>query len=124
MRRILTTLCAALVLNGCTPTGPDNTTDLTWTMRNGCSNSIDLKFFDRTNGGAWPNAAQVYVLDRGEEKEYRLECRVDAQICYGASLRSNHNFYWGVSAANDQGCQGCCRTCGRTDPTPISLDCN
>ncbi len=127
--RIAVSFAMALVVAlfaGCTtPTGPDTigTTDLTWVFRNSCSSPVELKFFDKTNGGAWPNQSQVWVLDGGQQNSYELKCRKQAQICFGANLRSNSNYYWGVSVSNNQGCEGCCRVCGEADPTPISLTC-
>jgi hypothetical protein len=78
---------AVTVLAGCTsPTAPDtiDITDLMSVLRNSCSSSIELKFFDRTNGDAWPKQSPVWVLDSDQQNSYELKCRKQAQICFGA----------------------------------------
>jgi len=125
MKRMIIALTLLLAASCSSPTAPDtiNTTGMTWVIQNACSGTVNVKFFDRTNGGAWPNSSQVYLLDAGDERTFKIECREGAQVCFGATLRSNQSYYWGVSTSNDQGCEGCCSACGRGDPTPRSLQC-
>jgi hypothetical protein len=52
------------------------------------------------------------TLNSEDEQNYKLNCNRGGKICYGASLRSNYSYIWGVSANGNQGCIGCCSTCG------------
>jgi len=121
-------LCLLVVVacGGCdgeTGVGPTlpSTDTMTWDVKNSCTGSADLRFFDRTNGVVFPSNTQSYLLDPGDRQSYKLKCNSNANICYGASLKSNPRFYWGVAVDNSQGCQGCCHVCDGSDPTPISL---
>jgi hypothetical protein len=132
MNRILTIVCLALSasLAGCgpspiSPEGPlgSKTDTLTWEFINSMNTQIDLRFFDINYGAWYPSRSHVYVLEPGDDKTYRLDCNKGATICYGASVRSNHNQFWGRSVDNDQSCgsQGCCHTCDGATLTAISL---
>ena len=132
MNRILTIVCVVLTasLAGCgaSPISPEGslaskTDTLTLKFINSIKTQIDLRFFDITYGAWYPSRARVYVLDPGDDETYRLDCNEGATICYGASVRSNHNLFWGRGVDNDQSCGslGCCHACNGATLTAISL---
>jgi hypothetical protein len=121
----------ALSMTGCgtggtPPDGPlgSNTAETTFDITNSCSqaSSVSLRFFDETNGGVWPSSSTVYTLNDGAEQSYQLKCNKGDNICYGASLSTNANFYWGEGINNGLGCTDCCSSCG-TGHTPTTLTC-
>ena len=85
---------------------------LVWPLEDSCNDGFDMevRFFDRTNGGVWPGSGEVYVL-RGDDT-YRLACTPGARVCYGARARNSpYTNYWGVGLDGDEGCDRCCYTC-------------
>jgi len=108
---------------GTPPMGPEpvEPKNVTWDVTNSVGSAISLKFFDRTTGAVWPGSTTYWALDAGERQTYKLSCNKDSQICFGAALSKNRNYYWGVGLDNRSGCQGCCHVCGSGDPTPLSL---
>jgi hypothetical protein len=53
-------------------------------MTNSYGSRIDLKFFDETTNGVWPDSVGHYYIDAGQTLSYPLACSPGDQICYGA----------------------------------------
>lgn len=119
---------AAVGLHGCSgsPTQPASggTVRMTLAYENACAGPVDLKFFDRTNGTIWPDASSSYEIASQQRRTFNLDCRSQAQVCYGASERANTSHYWGVGLDNTQSCADCCVSCGQTAPPVKVLVCN
>lgn len=119
---------AAISLHGCggstTSPGSANTVRMTLDYQNACSGPIDLKFFDRTNAVVWPDASSSYEIASQQRRSFDLNCRNQAQVCYGASERANTSHYWGVGIDNTQSCSDCCVVCGQTPPPVKVLTCS
>jgi hypothetical protein len=88
------------------------TANLIWTVRDRCFNgeSIQLRFFDRTDRLLWPTPTTVYVLTQGNDQVHNLMCTKGARICYGAN-QPTHQLYWGVDIDNSKTCTTCCFVC-------------
>lgn len=99
------------------------TDTLTWSLTNSINASVDVRFFDETYGNWYPSRTAFYPLNPGDNHVYELQCSANANICYGATVHSNQNQFFGVSVYNDQQCssQGCCHVCDGSVLTPISL---
>ena len=121
-------LIAALGLHACggSPTGPEpaKTVRMTLAYENACAGPIDLKFFDRTDGTVWPDASSSYEVASQQRRSFDLNCRAQAQVCYGATERANTSHYWGVGLDNTQTCSDCCVSCSETTPPVKILVCN
>lgn len=119
---------AAFGVHGCggstTSPGSTSTVRMTLAYENACTGSIDLKFFDRTNGIVWPSASSSYEITSQQRRSFDLDCRNQAQVCYGGSERANTSHYWGVGLDNTQSCSDCCLVCGQTPPPVKVLTCN
>jgi len=122
---------AAICITGCgaggtPPDGPavSNPAETSFDVKNSCSqaSSVDVKFFDETNGDVWPSSSTVYVLNDGDEQTYKLKCNQGDNICFGASLSTNADYYWGVGISGTQGCADCCTSCGNDFPA-VNLVC-
>ena len=121
-RALLTVLAFAGSLacgtNPIAPEGPiaSKTDTLTWELINSINASVDVRFFDEPYGGWYPSRTEYYPLDPREDHSYRLKCNKNAEICFGATVHSNQNRFFGVSVYNNQQCgsQGCCHACDGT----------
>ena len=81
----------------------------TFTIHNNDRYKIGLSFFSQTRRNwQWPGGNQQYNLSGSYT--YELNCRPGEKICYGA-WRDYQTYYWGVGHG-ENGCQGCCTTCG------------
>jgi hypothetical protein len=47
---------------------------MTWQMTNSFGARIDLRFFDETTSGVWPDSVSVYYIDSGQTLSYPLAC--------------------------------------------------
>jgi hypothetical protein len=114
---------ATLDCGGEAGVGPSSSSadTMIWDVKNSCTGTIDIRFFDRTNGVVFPSNTQSYVLDRSDRQSYRLKCNTNATICLGASLKTNSRFYWGVAVDNSEGCEDCCHICDGSDPPGVNL---
>lgn len=86
--------------------------ELVWTFRSDHPNVVSLEFYSQTRSHVWPGNGKVYILDDSEEHTYSLNCRTGEKICYGAWVRNRSSQYWGVGYNGEEGCTGCCYTCG------------
>jgi hypothetical protein len=73
---------------------------------------VHLNFHSKNWDHEWPGGGQIYVLGDSEFHTYNLACNPGEKICYGAGRSGNYNRYWGVGISGDNGCTGCCMTCG------------
>jgi hypothetical protein len=128
----LATIAFAVLLASCgTPVTPPNITlgpnvsTVTFDITDSCNSAptVDVKFFDKTTGGIYPSPTTFYIQNQGDDHRYALQGNMDSQVCFGACISTNANVYWGVGIDGTQGCQGCCSTFGKNDPTPVSLTC-
>lgn len=119
---------AAATLHACggSPTEPASagTVRMTLAYENSCAGPVDLKLFDRTNGMVWPDATSSYEIASQQRRSLSLDCRAQAQVCYGALERANPTHYWGVGLDNTQNCSDCCVSCGQSAPPVKVLVCN
>lgn len=85
-----------------------------WTLHDGCSDGRGLiaRFFDKTDGGLWPDPSHVYVTESGGTIDRNLSCDTGHKICFGAAPDGDASYHWGVGIEGDQGCDDCCSTCG------------
>lgn len=97
---------------------------LRWQLNDACPDNFGLvaRFFDKTDEGLWPDSTHVYVAESGGSIARPLSCKTGNKICYGAEPDGDPTRYWGVGIDGDQGCEGCCTTCGDVERT-INLTC-
>jgi len=95
--------------------------DVTFVMKNGHPNAIELELYSQDREHIWPGNGEVYLLDDGETKEVPLSCEAGESICYGAWISGDQNTYWGVGPDNSQTCDNCCYTCEGGQTEEINL---
>jgi hypothetical protein len=79
---------------------------------------VQVEFYSEERSHAWPGGDQAYNIDDDDVHTYRLECRQDEKICYGAWVKGNATKYWGSGLNGEQACDRCCFVCGG-GPTPV-----
>lgn len=96
------------------PTAPPSTSAaMTWTISDGCSDGrgLQVKFYDKTNGGVWPSGSTHYLASPGGSVVRTLGCTRGARVCFGATTDPSTSTYWGVGLDGSRGCDSCCNTC-------------
>jgi hypothetical protein len=73
---------------------------------------VHLRFHSQDRNVGWPESGRVWILDDSQFHTYRLACSPGEKICYGAGRSGNYNRYWGTAVSGNEGCKGCCMTCG------------
>lgn len=119
MRRIL--LAMALAVAALMSSAGARAEVMTWKFASLHPNIVDVKIFDKTRNLVWPAGGKVWSLKDSESHTVRINCTVGDKICYGAAVRGTQSMYWGLGLDGRQGCQGCCYTCGQSDPPPIRM---
>jgi hypothetical protein len=97
-----------------------------WTFTDSCAQAgsqVQIKLFDETNGGQYPEQNIVYVLPVGQTKNVNIACIPGAKVCFGGEDQFSSGIYWGVSLENNQSCTACCAVCGAGAITPQNLLC-
>ncbi len=128
-------LCMALVMfqAGCGTSGqnpgsgptPTNTSNLTLQFTDSCTNNVELKFYDQTNGDVWPSGSTHWVLNDGNTLSQTVSCQTGDNICFGAAVNGdNSQGYWGAGFGGQLGCTGCCYSCANSSPTGWNLQCS
>jgi hypothetical protein len=87
---------------------------LTWSFRSYHPNTVQLEFYSQHRDAAWPGGGRAYVLDDYDIHTFRLNCWDGEQICYGAWVDGNSE-YWGVGIDDREGCDNCCVICQNAD---------
>lgn len=83
-----------------------------WSIKNTCSVTQNLKFYDRSNSLVYPSSTTHYTISSGDTRTFNLSCRADAKICAGGSSSANGSgANWGVGLFGKQGCADCCYFC-------------
>ncbi len=59
----------------------------------------------------WPGDDQLYMFEKGERKNFPVDCTEGEKICYGAWLYGDDRVSWGVGPENDRDCTDCCFSC-------------
>lgn len=95
--------------------------DVTFVMKNGHPNALELELYSQDREHVWPGNGEVYLLDDGETKEVPLSCEAGESICYGAWISGDQNTYWGVGPNSSQTCDNCCYTCEGGQTEQINL---
>jgi hypothetical protein len=96
------------------PTAPPSANAaMTWTISDGCSDGrgLQVKFYDRTNGGVWPTSSTHYLASPGGSVVRTLSCTRGARICFGATTDPSTTTYWGIGLEGNRGCDSCCNAC-------------
>lgn len=114
----LLTLIALLPVSGLVSSSAE-AQSINWRLRSFDKAVVDVEFYSQNRRHIWPGGSEVYVIRDFEAKSFKLNCVRGEKICYGAWVRGNSKFYWGVGKANANRCTGCCYTCGDTTETPI-----
>jgi len=69
----------------------------------------------------WPGEGKVYLLDKGERKSVRIECRANENICYGAWRNGDDTISWGIGPDHDALCNDCCFACVEKSAETIDI---
>jgi hypothetical protein len=90
----------------------------TFNFTNNARYTIFLKFYSQNRPHVWPGPSDHYNLNDSQEHSFALACDIGEQICYGGGYsQDGTGAYWGVGFLGNQGCTGCCLTCGANNPT-------
>lgn len=111
-RRLLLALGVALFLPIAAPASAE---EITFSINNKSDYDIQIEFYSQDRNHAWPGGNQAYNLGSGNSNEYKLACRSDEKVCYGAWVKGRSSTYWGVGLDNKQSCSACCQNCGDGD---------
>lgn len=110
----------ALLLAGCSSL-PTTVESVTWDVLNNYHRPVLLEFYSQDRNAAWPGGGSAYVLEPGKQRQYSLSCRSTEQICYGAWLRNEPDWYWGTGLDDAHDCTQCCMTCTEGKQLNITL---
>ncbi|MEM8962756.1 MAG: hypothetical protein AAGD38_14820 [Acidobacteriota bacterium] len=105
----------ALAMGACDdgPIAPPPTATMDWALFDQCDDGLGLQaaLFDTTTGRVYPSSSSVYVSSPGGVIDVRIECRLGAQVCYGAETDPPSSVFWGVGLDGNAGCNDCCDVC-------------
>jgi hypothetical protein len=120
LRRAIAAVSFLLVLSAGF-SGSANAGDVSFIMKNGHPNAVEVELYSQARDHVWPGGDEVYLLDDGESKEISLSCEEGESICYGAWISGDETTYWGTGPNNAQKCDNCCYTCTGGETEEINL---
>jgi hypothetical protein len=87
-------------------------TVMRWTFSNMCASAGDIgvRLLDLTNGGGWPAAGKIYVIEANTKRFVEISCIDGAKVCFGARS-SDGQLIWGADTDFSSDCTDCCETC-------------
>jgi hypothetical protein len=96
--------------------------EMTFRFESEYDSRIELVLYSSDRRGhQWPVPGRVYVLNPGDESDFRISCLGGEKICYGAWVASDPRTYWGVGR-NNKRCAKCCYTCDGSQTRVIGLE--
>ena len=119
MRNLLTAIFGVLLI-ALAGTEPAQSGDVTFKITNKARSSIMVKAFSRSRGVQWPAPTEHWTLDDSVQHPLSVSCQDGEKVCFGASS-SNGKTQWGVGFKGNNGCRGCCLTCGTNVWHALSL---
>jgi hypothetical protein len=94
----------------------------TFNIQKNVGETLDLVFYSRDRNHAWPGGTEVYILENNRPYNVTLSCQRGEKICYGAWVRGNTNYFWGVGYGGGQACNNCCFFCDGGQSVLINLN--
>lgn len=91
--------------------------EMTWTFQSDYRYRVQFALFSKSPRWEWPGHGNAYNLDDSDEHEVTISCMAGQKVCYGAWVTGRNDLIWGVGEDGNDGCRGCCYTCGSANPT-------
>jgi hypothetical protein len=95
---------------------------LAFSVRSAYFDTLAISFYSFDGSRAWPGNDQVYLLNDRDTHTYRLNCRANELICFGAWRYRSTSPSWGVGYKKSQGCPDCCYRCDGGETATIVLN--
>ncbi|MEX0407700.1 hypothetical protein ABGN05_18735 [Aquibium sp. LZ166] len=112
---------ALLALPAVLLASPSLAEELTLYLANRAPHAVAAELSAPGGDGEWPGGGKVYLLEKGERKSVRIECRVGETICYGAWRFGDETTAYGVGPERDLVCDQCCLTCAPVSAAHIDI---
>lgn len=111
-------LLACIALFFALPAQPE---ELTLYLANRAPHAVAAELSSPDGDRQWPGGGKVYMLEKGEQKSVRIECRVGETICYGAWRFGDETTAYGVGPDRELVCDQCCLTCAPASAAHIDI---
>jgi hypothetical protein len=78
--------------------GQSATATVNWTISDGCADNhgFQVRFFDETHGGVFPNSTHYYVVPAGGQATFSFSAPRGSRLCLGAQQDPPDDFTWCV----------------------------
>lgn len=92
---------------------PSPNSTLTWSFSSAYPKDISIALYSKTRPGqSWPKTGYVWVLKPNSRQQFKIDCVLNEQVCYGAwEYAKRDHGYWGAGAEGVHICSNCCNVC-------------